>query len=94
MALCVDRKAGRLAAGLQVYRNQEGEWVEDERHSATLDRGWDLDIVRDAAYSALAKVGRERMHFRPPDEQNDHKVRPHLLHLSASHPALMHAKTA
>lgn len=62
------------SVGTKVYRNEGGEWVEDERHSATLDRGWDLEVVRDAAYSALAKVGRERMHFRPPEEQNDHKV--------------------
>lgn len=62
------------SVGTKVYRNEGGTWVEDDRHSATLDRGWDLDVVRDAAYSALAKVGRERMHFRPPEEQNDHKV--------------------
>jgi hypothetical protein len=58
----------------KVFYNEEGEWKEDERHSARLDRGWDLEVVRDAAYSALSKVGRERMHFRPPDEQNNHKV--------------------
>jgi hypothetical protein len=30
--------------------------------------------VRDAAYAALAAVGKDAMHFRPPEEQNDHKV--------------------
>ncbi|KFM25353.1 Protein GrpE [Auxenochlorella protothecoides] len=30
--------------------------------------------VRDAAYAALAAVGRDAMHFRPPAEQNEHKV--------------------
>lgn len=62
------------SVGTKVFYNEEGEWKEDERHSARLDRGWDLEVVRDAAYSALSKVGRERMHFRPPDEQNNHKV--------------------
>ena len=52
----------------------EGEWVVDADHVALLDDVWDLDVVRDAAYVALAKVGRDHMHFRPPDEQNEHKV--------------------
>lgn len=30
--------------------------------------------MRDAAYSEVARVGREAMHFRPPAEQNEHKV--------------------
>ena len=30
--------------------------------------------MRDAAYAALACVGKEHMHFRPPEEQNEHKV--------------------
>ena len=33
--------------------------------------------MREAAYKALAQVGKERMHFRPPDEQNAHKVSCH-----------------
>ncbi len=44
-------------------------------HAALLDEAWDLEVVRNAAYQALAAVGREKMHFRPPDEQNEHKVR-------------------
>jgi hypothetical protein len=39
-----------------------------------LDQGWNVTAVREAAYAALAQVGKEAMHFRPPDEQNDHKV--------------------
>lgn len=30
--------------------------------------------MREAAYKALADVGRDSMHFRPPEEQNDHKI--------------------
>ena len=30
--------------------------------------------MRDATYKALTVAGKERMHFRPPDEQNEHKV--------------------
>ncbi len=30
--------------------------------------------VREAAYAALAKVGKDSMHFRPPGEQNEHKI--------------------
>ena len=28
------------------------------------------------AHRSLMEVGKEHMHFRPPDEQNDHKARP------------------
>ena len=46
----------------------------DQDFAAQLDKGWTLDKVRDATYKALAAAGKERMHFRPPEEQNDHKV--------------------
>ena len=36
------------------------------------------DVVREAAYRALVQVGKDRMHFRRPDEQNDHKAWPSL----------------
>ena len=49
-------------------------WVLDKEFASKLDKDWDLHTVRDAAYAALAAVGREQLHFRPPDEQNDHKV--------------------
>ena len=48
--------------------------VEDMHYSARLDEGWNLEIVREAAYASLAAAGREKMHFRPPEEQNAHKV--------------------
>ena len=39
-----------------------------------LNKGWKLDAVREAAYSALNKVGKDKMHFRPASEMNSHKV--------------------
>lgn len=59
---------------VQIYTCVDGEWLVDTDHAALLDEAWDLNIVRDAAYAALAAVGRDDMHFRPPDEQNEHKV--------------------
>ena len=49
-------------------------WTLDQDFAAQLDEEWDLEKVREATYKALAAAGKERMHFRPPDEQNDHKV--------------------
>lgn len=49
-------------------------WTLDQEFAAQLDKGWNLEKARDATYKALAAAGRERMHFRPPEEQNDHKV--------------------
>ena len=49
-------------------------WTLDKDFASALDEGWNLEIVREAAYRALASVGRERMHFRPPEEQNSHKI--------------------
>lgn len=62
------------SVGTKVYNHADGEWVVDQDHVALLDQDWDLNVVRDAAYAALASVGRDSMHFRPPDEQNEHKV--------------------
>ena len=53
----------------------KGQWVEDAGYAAQLDEDWHLEDVREATYAALAAVGRDNMHFRPPDEQNEHKVR-------------------
>lgn len=63
------------AVGTRVYeRGAEGAWRAAPGHAPRLDAGWDLEAVRDAAYAALAAVGRDAMHFRPPAEQNEHKV--------------------
>lgn len=47
-------------AWLQVYEFEQGSWHEDRAWSALLDADWKLQVVRDAAYKALAKVGRRR----------------------------------
>jgi hypothetical protein len=73
---------------MQVYNRVGGEWVEDAGYVAQLDEDWHLEVVREAAYAALAAVGRDNMHFRPPDEQNEHKVRARVQgqgHLASPH---------
>eukprot|EP00878_Enallax_costatus_P014266 GHUV01014922.1.p1 GENE.GHUV01014922.1~~GHUV01014922.1.p1 ORF type:complete len:413 (+),score=120.28 GHUV01014922.1:330-1568(+) len=63
------------AVGTKIYNfTSDAGWKEDMGWSKQLDQGWKVAAVRDAAYAALAKVGKDVMHFRPPDEQNDHKV--------------------
>ncbi|GMH38515.1 hypothetical protein BSKO_06399 [Bryopsis sp. KO-2023] len=63
------------SVGTKIYLNNgQGEWQEDQGWVATLDRDWNLNAVREAAYSALAEAGTDNMHFRPPEEQNEHKV--------------------
>ena len=60
------------------------DWVEDADFAARLDQGWDLNVVREACYQAVMAVGRDAMHFRPPEEQNDHKVTCGVLASSAA----------
>lgn len=63
------------SVGTKIYINNGlGEWKEDQGWVSTLDKDWKLNVVREAAYSALAEVGTDNMHFRPPEEQNEHKV--------------------
>lgn len=62
------------AVGTKIYNYKGKTWEEDHQWVKLLDKEWDVQVVREAAYSSLAKVGKERMHFRPPEEQNDHKV--------------------
>uniref|UniRef100_A0A7S0QZA9 Sucrose phosphatase-like domain-containing protein n=1 Tax=Chlamydomonas leiostraca TaxID=1034604 RepID=A0A7S0QZA9_9CHLO len=63
------------AVGTKVYtQDGSGKWAEDMGWSKTLDADWKLEGAREACYRALAEVGKERMHFRPPEEQNAHKV--------------------
>lgn len=62
------------SVGTKVYNWQNGSWMEDQQYASRLDHAWKLDTVREATYAALAAAGREKMHFRPPEEQNDHKV--------------------
>ncbi|KXZ45571.1 hypothetical protein GPECTOR_53g157 [Gonium pectorale] len=71
-----------LAVGTCVYlRNPAGGppdspsgWREDRDWSATLDERWSLKAAREACYRALEEVGKDSMHFRPAEEQNDHKI--------------------
>ncbi|WIA20655.1 hypothetical protein OEZ85_005031 [Tetradesmus obliquus] len=63
------------AVGTKVYNfTPKNGWQEDKGWAGQLDVGWRVEAVREAAYAALANVGKDSMHFRPPDEQNDHKV--------------------
>jgi len=62
------------AVGTRIYVHRAGGWAPDAEWGRLLDRGWNVEVVREAAYSALAMVGKDRMHFRPPEEQNRHKI--------------------
>lgn len=62
------------AVGTKVYEFTGQKWREDKGWTAVLDKDWSVDVARDAAYQALHKVGKEKMHFRPADEQNEHKI--------------------
>jgi sucrose-6F-phosphate phosphohydrolase len=64
------------SVGTKIYRKEKntGSWVADEEYEKRLGKGWDLDAVREAAYSSLATVGNEKMHFRPPSEMNEYKI--------------------
>jgi hydroxymethylpyrimidine pyrophosphatase-like HAD family hydrolase len=62
------------AIGTRIYTKRGGRWQEDEGYTAQLGRGWQLEGVREACYKALATVGKDAMHFRPPNEMSEHKV--------------------
>ena len=65
-----------MQVGTKVFNWEDGRWTADADYASRLDQQWSLEAVRDATYAALAAVGKDSMHFRPPDEQNDHKVAP------------------
>ncbi|KAL4425696.1 hypothetical protein ABPG75_009712 [Micractinium tetrahymenae] len=63
------------AIGTRIYaKNRRGAWEEDEGYTASLGAGWQLEGVREACYRVLANVGKDAMHFRPPNEMSEHKV--------------------
>ena len=62
------------SVGTKVYNWKSGAWTEDAEYAKRLDKAWKLEVVREATYAALAAAGKEKMHFRPPEEQNAHKV--------------------
>jgi hydroxymethylpyrimidine pyrophosphatase-like HAD family hydrolase len=52
-----------------------GGFVEDAQWLAELSSGgWDAPAAREAAYAALARAGKEAMHFLPPEDQSELKV--------------------
>lgn len=74
------------SVGTRVFQRQvDGTWLEDQTWSAQLEEGWHLDAVREATYHAVAAVGRDGMHFRPPEEQNSHKVLAVTVHPPSVH---------
>lgn len=65
------------SVGTKVFRAAPDSfqgWELDQEFAARLDEGWNLVKVREAAYKALSLAGKDRMHFRPKEEQNEHKV--------------------
>jgi len=64
------------AVGTKIYEKDPSskKWIEMGSWTRVLDEEWSLEAVRDATYRVLASVGREAMHFRPPEELNEHKV--------------------
>jgi sucrose-6F-phosphate phosphohydrolase len=64
------------SVGTKIYKKvgSSNSWLQDEDYEKRLDKGWDLEAVREAAYAALGTVGTENMHFRPPSEMNEYKI--------------------
>jgi sucrose-6F-phosphate phosphohydrolase len=74
------------AVGTKIYsKTPEGSWAEDMAYGSRLSAGWNLDSVRDGAYKALVKVGKDAMHFRPPHEMNEYKVTAGVLYAVLPH---------
>lgn len=44
------------AVGTKIYTHQGGSWQEEAAWVKLLAKGWEAQVARDAAYSALAKV--------------------------------------
>jgi sucrose-6F-phosphate phosphohydrolase len=62
------------AVGTKIYAKDSSNcWVEDGTYAASFTN-WNLESVREAAYKALLQVGKDRMHFRAPEEMNEHKI--------------------
>ena len=68
------------AVGTKVYlpvlggRGVAAMWVEDGGWRGQLDHGWDLSLLRALASESISTVGQSVAHFRPPEEQNEHKL--------------------
>lgn len=57
------------APGPPADHSVSNGWREDTAWSAHLDEGWDEAAAREAAYTALNKVGKEVAHFRRASEK-------------------------
>lgn len=63
------------SVGTKIYtKSKEGKWNEFEGWTSKLNSGWDLGAVREAGYAAVASVSKDKLHFRPRSEMNEHKV--------------------
>jgi len=62
------------AVGTKVFERSNRGWVEDEGWSKALGLNWSTEVVVTAARRAIDECGHENAHFRPADEQNEHKV--------------------
>mmetsp|Transcript_667 Transcript_667/g.1395 ORF Transcript_667/g.1395 Transcript_667/m.1395 type:complete len:417 (+) Transcript_667:100-1350(+) len=63
------------AVGTRVYtRLGQEQWEEDDAWTATLDEGWNEQVVLDSCTEAIELCGEDKMHFRPLHEMNAHKI--------------------
>jgi sucrose-6F-phosphate phosphohydrolase len=62
------------AVGTKVFERSADGWIEDDGWSKALGVNWSNAVVADAAKRAVDECGHENAHFRPADEQNEHKV--------------------
>lgn len=55
------------AVGTKVYFWDEmaGALVEDQQWTKTLDRDWDLGLVRQSVDQLIQEIGGDYMHYRP-----------------------------
>ncbi|KAK3282896.1 hypothetical protein CYMTET_9385 [Cymbomonas tetramitiformis] len=69
-----DAYIGAVGTKVYLWDQHLQEWQEDGEWKRRLDEGWNLEKVREAAYGAIQVGGTEMVHFRPPEELNEHKI--------------------
>ena len=63
------------SVGTKIFqRSDTNGWVEDDGWTHKLDTNWSTELVIQAADVAIKGCGAENAHFRPANEQNEHKV--------------------
>ena len=63
------------SVGTKIFqRSDTNGWVEDDGWTHKLDTNWSTELVIQAADVAIKECGAENAHFRPANEQNEHKV--------------------